>query len=166
MGYASSRRKHNFAARQEFLTSSEVENDEFDVNLDGLRNQLTNTNTNTNTNNHPMDQNNDNDDSTNPDESTHIHNLHSRGGVTKLDPETTNAEDVVRAIKRAKNLHDVHDIREIAHFLSEEVGEFKQMFGVWFCEHDCFERALRGAAGAVIRLCFVTYADGECCRIS
>jgi hypothetical protein len=51
-----------------------------------------------------------------------VHTLHSSQGVSKLDDNTT-AEDVVRAIKRAQNLHDLHDVAEIAHFLLEQVGE-------------------------------------------
>lgn len=51
-----------------------------------------------------------------------MHKLHSSQGVTRLDANTS-PEDVVRAIKRAQNLHDLYDIKEIAHFLLEEVGE-------------------------------------------
>jgi hypothetical protein len=49
------------------------------------------------------------------------HDLHSEN-VQKLD-DNTSAEEVVKAIKRAQNLHDLHDVVEIAHFLIEEVGE-------------------------------------------
>lgn len=51
-----------------------------------------------------------------------IRPLHSMA-VTKLDKMSTTA-DVVKAIKRAQNYHDMHDIREIATFLLEEVGEY------------------------------------------
>lgn len=44
----------------------------------------------------------------------------------------TTAEDVVRAIKRAQNLHDLHDVREIAHFLLEEVGTLFRVLCVLF----------------------------------
>lgn len=37
--------------------------------------------------------------------------------------ESSTADDVVKAIKRAQNLHDVHDIRSIERFLIEEVDE-------------------------------------------
>ena len=56
-----------------------------------------------------------------------FHQLHSQR-VSKLDEETT-ADDVVKAIKRAQNLHDEHDVVEIAHFLLEEVGE------LYICVH-------------------------------
>eukprot|EP00545_Synedropsis_sp_CCMP1620_P013329 CAMPEP_0119008386 /NCGR_PEP_ID=MMETSP1176-20130426/3653_1 /TAXON_ID=265551 /ORGANISM="Synedropsis recta cf, Strain CCMP1620" /LENGTH=603 /DNA_ID=CAMNT_0006960705 /DNA_START=115 /DNA_END=1926 /DNA_ORIENTATION=+ len=44
--------------------------------------------------------------------------LHSNS-VSQLSKEST-ADDVVKAIKRAQNLHDVHDIRAIERFLLEE----------------------------------------------
>jgi GTP-binding protein EngB required for normal cell division len=101
-----SRRKHNFAERSEFLQESENQNDEFNSDLDGMRdNRLTNTG-------YENVSNTGND-------GTVVHPLHSTA-VDKLDVSTT-AEEVVKAIKRAQNLHDVHDIREIAHFLLEEV---------------------------------------------
>ena len=108
-----SRRKHDFAARQEFLTSSEIENDEFEKRLDELRDHRL-----TNINFHPVA------DPHRHTDTKGIHPLHSKR-VSKLDAATTTAEDVVKAIKRAQNLHDLHDIREIAHFLLEEVGEFR-----------------------------------------
>lgn len=49
------------------------------------------------------------------------YNLHSNR-VSKLTATST-ADDVMRAIKRAQNLHDVHDIRNIETFLLEEVDE-------------------------------------------
>ncbi len=111
-GAGTTRRKHNFSQRANFLHESEMPNDDFDFDLDGLRgNQLTNTNIHPvenpydHTNNHPV-----------------VHPLHSTR-VEKLDTLTTTADDVVMAIKRAQNYHDMHDIREIAHFLLEEVGE-------------------------------------------
>ena len=55
------------------------------------------------------------------DDFTSVRPLHSMA-VTKLDKLST-TEDVVKAIKRAQNYHDMHDIREIATFLLEEVGE-------------------------------------------
>jgi len=55
------------------------------------------------------------------DDFTSVRPLHSVA-VTKLDKLST-TEDVVKAIKRAQNYHDMHDIREIATFLLEEVGE-------------------------------------------
>jgi len=48
-----------------------------------------------------------------------VHPLHSTA-VDKLEVSLTSADDVVQVIKRAQNLHDVHDIREIAHFLLED----------------------------------------------
>jgi len=109
-GGSKSKRKHNFAERKAFLLESEKENDEFDVNMDDLRenNRLTNTNF------HPING------SDALERSIHEHKLHSQS-VGKLDASTT-ADEVVKAIKRAQNLHDLHDIREIAHFLLEEVG--------------------------------------------
>jgi len=105
-----SRRKHNFADRAQFLQESENKNDEFDANLDGLReNQLTNTNI------HPVENPYDHDG-----DGPVVHPLHSKA-VDKLDVSSTTADEVVKAIKRAQNLHDIHDIREIAHFLLEEV---------------------------------------------
>lgn len=106
------RRKHDFAQRATFLQERENLNDDFDVNLDGLRgNQLTNTNI------HPVE---------NPYDHANnlpvVHPLHSTA-IEKLDIQSTTADDVVKAIKRAQNYHDMHDIREIAHFLLEEVGE-------------------------------------------
>jgi len=56
-----------------------------------------------------------------PHHTVKVHTLHSEG-VKRLDCNTT-AEEVVRAIKRAQNLHDLHDVAEIAHFLVEEVGK-------------------------------------------
>lgn len=53
--------------------------------------------------------------------SVQVHELHSEN-VKRLDEETT-AEEVVRAIKRAQNLHDLRDVKEIARFLVDEVGE-------------------------------------------
>jgi len=102
-----SRRKHNFSERANFLLESERENEEFDTSLD----QLTNI---------AIDNNNANGNS---DEDKEVaHKLHSRK-VSELVVKSTTADDVVKAIKRAQNLHDVHDIREIAHFLLEDVGE-------------------------------------------
>eukprot|EP00956_Cyclotella_meneghiniana_P040416 scaffold194849_cov50-Cyclotella_meneghiniana.AAC.1 len=49
------------------------------------------------------------------------HDLHSHN-VQKLDADTT-AEEVVTAIKRAQNTHDLHDVIVIGRFLLEEVGE-------------------------------------------
>jgi hypothetical protein len=46
------------------------------------------------------------------------YNLHSKR-VSMLSKDST-AEDVVKAIKRAQNLHDVHDVRTIEKFLLEE----------------------------------------------
>lgn len=59
------------------------------------------------------------------------HRLHS-AAVEKLSVGETTAEDVVRAIKRAQNLHDLHDVREIAHFLLEEVGTLFRVLCVLF----------------------------------
>lgn len=47
-------------------------------------------------------------------------NLHSTK-VSVLCKSTSTADDVVTAIKRAQNKHDVHDIRNIANFLLNEV---------------------------------------------
>lgn len=110
-----SRRKHNFAERAQFLQESENQNDAFDDSLDGLRdNQLTNTNI------HPVE---DPYKNSNGDQQV-VHPLHSMA-VDKLDVTSTTADDVVKAIKRAQNLHDVHDMKEIAHFLLEDVGELR-----------------------------------------
>ncbi|CAJ1954570.1 unnamed protein product [Cylindrotheca closterium] len=49
------------------------------------------------------------------------YNLHSNA-VSELTPES-GAEDVLRAIKRAQNMHDHHDVRVIANFLLDECGE-------------------------------------------
>ena len=46
------------------------------------------------------------------------YNLHSTA-VSKLTKEST-AEDVTRAIKRAQNNHDHHDLKVIADFLIDE----------------------------------------------
>jgi len=103
-----SRRKHNFSERANFLLESERENEEFDTSLD----QLTNI---------AIDNNNNANGSSDEDKEV-VHKLHSRK-VSELVVKSTTADDVVKAIKRAQNLHDVHDIREIAHFLLEDVGE-------------------------------------------
>lgn len=106
------RRNHNFAQRAEYLSGG---NDTgFETNeLDSLT-LLTTTHTHhpdTNTNNNTGGNNNN----------IQYHQLHSQH-VSKLDA-STKPDDVVKAIKRAQNLHDEHDIVEIAHFLLEEVGE-------------------------------------------
>lgn len=48
------------------------------------------------------------------------YNLHSRK-VSALCKSESTADDVITAIKRAQNRHDVHDIRNIAKFLLDEV---------------------------------------------
>jgi hypothetical protein len=112
-----SRRKHNFAERANFLERSEKLNDEFNANLDGVRdNQLTNINI------HPVENPYVRRTGDPNAEVAVVHPLHSQS-VTKLEKSST-TEDVVKAIKRAQNYHDMHDIREIAHFLLEEVGEY------------------------------------------
>jgi len=109
------RRKHNFSERANFLLESERENEEFDTSLD----QLTNI---------AIDSSNTNGSSKISDgDKEVVHKLHSRK-VSELVVKSTTADDVVKAIKRAQNLHDVHDIREIAHFLLEDVGKL-----VLFC---------------------------------
>lgn len=108
---SSSRRKHNFAERTEFLQEKEDEEDEFgaaDTDEVRLINGLINTNI------HPVE------DPSGARPTPAVHPLHSTA-VDKLDVSSTTADDVVRAIKRAQNLHDLHDTREIAHFLLEEV---------------------------------------------
>jgi len=55
------------------------------------------------------------------DEGEGRYDLHSKK-ISKLTAESS-ADDVVKAIKRAQNLHDVHDIRNIERFLIEEVDE-------------------------------------------
>lgn len=50
------------------------------------------------------------------------YNLHSNA-VSRLAPEHSTADDVVRAIKRAQNLHDAHDLRAIENFLLEQTDE-------------------------------------------
>ncbi|KAL3792203.1 hypothetical protein ACHAW5_004078 [Stephanodiscus triporus] len=108
-----SRRKHNFAERANFLHQSEKINDEFDANLNAVRdNRLTNINI------HPVENPYDQRTGDSNDGGS-VHPLHSMA-VAKLDRSST-TEDVVTAIKRAQNYHDIHDIREIAHFLLEEV---------------------------------------------
>jgi len=105
----SKRRNHNFAQRAEYLSEGTDEQFGFNDNLD----QLTLTTI-------PKTQG----DTTIEDKAANniqFHQLHSQR-VSKLDEETT-ADDVVKAIKRAQNLHDEHDVVEIAHFLLEEVGE-------------------------------------------
>lgn len=47
------------------------------------------------------------------------YDLHSNR-VSKLSKDDSTAEDVIKAIKRAQNLHDVHDIRAVERFLLEE----------------------------------------------
>ena len=103
------RRKHNFSERANFLLESERENEEFDTSLD----QLTNIAIDSNTNGSKSSESGDKEA---------VHKLHSRK-VSELVVKSTTADDVVKAIKRAQNLHDVHDIREIAHFVLEDVGE-------------------------------------------
>uniref|UniRef100_A0A7S4JVK0 EngB-type G domain-containing protein n=1 Tax=Odontella aurita TaxID=265563 RepID=A0A7S4JVK0_9STRA len=49
------------------------------------------------------------------------YDLHSNA-IPRLTKEST-ADDVMKAIKRAQNMHDVHDIRHIENFLLEEVDE-------------------------------------------
>lgn len=49
------------------------------------------------------------------------YNLHSTA-ISSLTKSST-ADDVLRAIKRAQNLHDEHDIRNIERFLLEEVDD-------------------------------------------
>ena len=123
---SNARRKHNFSERAQFLLESEIKNDEFDISLDGLRdNQLTNTNIHPVEN--PYERNTDNDSAAN------VHTLHSTR-VDKLDVSSTTADEVVKAIKRAQNLHDMHDIREIAHFLLEDVG---MSFTTWMMMVMC-----------------------------
>mmetsp|Transcript_3806 Transcript_3806/g.6352 ORF Transcript_3806/g.6352 Transcript_3806/m.6352 type:complete len:726 (-) Transcript_3806:100-2277(-) len=100
------RRNHNFAQRAEYLSEGTDNDYGFTDNLDRLT--LTsgipdNTANNSNNNN------------------IQLHQLHSQR-VSKLDEKTT-ADDVVKAIKRAQNLHDEHDVVEIAHFLLEEVDQ-------------------------------------------
>ena len=49
------------------------------------------------------------------------YDLHS-SAINRLTPEST-ADDVIRAIKRAQNLHDAHDLRAIERFLLEQTDE-------------------------------------------
>ena len=100
------RRKHNFAERAKFLTEVEEGSEEFDTDVDGLTTVSINAAGFTNDGGEHM-----------------VHPLHSTA-VDKLDAASTTAEEVVKAIKRAQNLHDVHDTMEIAHFLLEKVGTF------------------------------------------
>ena len=102
--HTNKRRNHNFAQRAEYLNEG-TDNYNF-----GTQDQLTLTSTTTN------------NGQTKKANTVHSHQLHSQR-VSKLDEKTT-ADDVVRAIKRAQNLHDIHDIVEIAQFLLKEVGEF------------------------------------------
>lgn len=97
------RRKHNFAERAKFLQERE-----------GKANGSINGDANGN------------------GESAVVHPLHSTA-VDKLDIASTTADEVVQAIKRAQNLHDVHDVREIAKFLLEDVGEFYQPWNKFYC---------------------------------
>lgn len=48
--------------------------------------------------------------------------LHSKR-ISMLSKETSTADDVLQAIKRAQNLHDAQDLAVIAKFLLEEVDE-------------------------------------------
>jgi len=98
------RRKHNFAERARFLEKKEHDKDELDTPVNGLRDN-------------PMSMIRYEESESNGEIS--VHPLHSNA-VDKLDASTT-ADEVVKAIKRAQNLHDLHDILEIAHFLLEEV---------------------------------------------
>ena len=50
------------------------------------------------------------------------YDLHSTA-VSSLNKDTSSADDVMKAIKRAQNLHDIHDIRAIKRFLLEEVDD-------------------------------------------
>lgn len=108
-----SRRKHNYAARQ-YLQSS----DPYTSPLERSNNA------------HPrlLDAS-----AVSP---AGVHELHSNN-IQRLDANTT-AEEVVRAIKRAQNLHDLHDVAEIAHFLVEEVGE-KELHGCTQTRPYCCE---------------------------
>ena len=112
-----SRRKHNFSERANFLLESERENEEFDTSLD----QLTNI---------AIDNTNGSSKSSSDGDKEVVHKLHSRK-VSELVVKSTTADDVVKAIKRAQNLHDVHDIREIAHFLLEDVGKLSLFCSVY-----------------------------------
>ena len=103
------RRHHNFAQRKDYLTEGS-EDDPINDELDHHYRLLT-----------TADSNNDNAITGHHHNYNH-HQLHSQA-VSKLDA-STKPDEVVKAIKRAQNLHDVHDIVEIAHFLLEEVGEF------------------------------------------
>ena len=106
----SKRRNHNFAQRAEYLSEGTDEQFGFNDNLD----QLTLTTI-------PKTQGDTTIDDKATNNNIQFHQLHSQR-VSKLDEKTT-ADDVVKAIKRAQNLHDEHDVVEIAHFLLEEVGE-------------------------------------------
>jgi hypothetical protein len=91
------RRKHNYAERAIFLQQNDT------ILNDG---EITDDSTTTSS----------------VETTVGVRPLHSMA-VTKLDKMST-TEDVVKAIKRAQNYHDMHDIREIATFLLEEVGEY------------------------------------------
>jgi hypothetical protein len=106
------RRNHNFAQRAEYLSGGTTNG--FEDDLDSLTLTIQKNPDNNNTTNNNNNNNNGN--------TIQYHQLHSQR-VSKLDA-STKPDDVVKAIKRAQNLHDEHDIVEIAHFLLEEVGEF------------------------------------------
>jgi hypothetical protein len=91
------RRKHNYAERANFLQQNETILNDVDITDDFTTTSIVET-------------------------TVGVRPLHSMA-VTKLDKMST-TEDVVKAIKRAQNYHDMHDIREIATFLLEEVGEY------------------------------------------
>lgn len=55
------------------------------------------------------------------DANDHKYALHSNN-ISELTGKST-ADDVIKAIKRAQNRHDIHDLRIIENFLLEEVGE-------------------------------------------
>ena len=122
------RRNHNFAQRAEFLREGTAPEEDygFDDDLDQLTLTIHKDNSENNNNG-----DNNGDNSNGKTNNIQNHQLHSRR-VSKLDASTT-ADDVVKAIKRAQNLHDVHDIVEIAHFLLEEVGKSPTYCIVLYC---------------------------------
>jgi hypothetical protein len=95
------RRKHNYAERSNFLQQNET------ILNDGENQSIITYDFTT---------------TSSVETTVRVRPLHSMA-VTKLDKMST-TEDVVKAIKRAQNYHDMHDIREIATFLLEEVGEY------------------------------------------
>lgn len=109
-----SRMTHKYTERADALQQREKVYDDSDISLDGARdNQMTSVNIHI-VENPYVERGGDSHDG-----GTVVHPSQSMS-VAKLCKSST-TEDVVKAIKRAQNYQNMHDIREIAHFLLEEV---------------------------------------------